>query len=162
METVVHTRDGQHDFDFLFARWHIRNRYLQQRLCGCDTWYEFDAQYTAQPLWDGKANLDQFIADSPMGRIEGSTLRLYDVQSGLWNLYWATAKNGLVSTPNTGAFQDDGTGDFFSNETFEGKPIVSRYRWTKNYGDGCRWEQAFSQDGGVTWETNWIMEFTRA
>ena len=28
-------------------------------------------------------------------------------------------------------------------------------------GTAARWEQAFSADGGATWEVNWVMEFTR-
>lgn len=162
METQVLLRDGQRDFDFLFGKWRVRNRRLRNPLTGSGEWYEFDAAYTAQPLWAGKANQDEFIAETPLGRIEGLTLRLYDPQNGCWSLYWGTSKNGLTVVPNVGAFNEDGVGEFFSNEVFNGKAIVCRYRWTKEYGDGCRWEQAFSGDGGRTWETNWIMEFTRA
>ena len=161
METPVLQRDGQHDFDFIFGDWKVKNRRLRRLLCGSDDWYEFEARYTAQPIWNGKANLDQFFGDSPLGFIEGLTLRIYDADKGVWRLYWATSKNGLTTVPNAGAFNGEGVGDFFCHEEFEGKAIVSRYRWTKQYGEGCRWEQAFSADGGSTWETNWIMEFTR-
>lgn len=162
MEATVLLRDGQHDFDFVFGTWRVRNRRLRYPLRGSNEWYEFDATYKAQPLWNGKANLDEFFGESPLGRIEGLTLRLYDERNGCWSLYWATSKNGLTTVPNVGAFNDEGFGDFFSNEVFEGKAIICRYRWTKKYGEGCRWEQAFSADGGSTWETNWIMDFTRA
>lgn len=162
MEATVLQRDGQHDFDFIYGLWRVHNRRLRNPLSGRDEWYEFDAVYRAQPLWNGKGNLDEFFGDSPLGKIEGLTLRLYDAGSGRWSLYWATSKNGLIVVPNVGAFNDEGVGEFFSNEEFEGKPIVCRYRWTKAYGMGCRWEQAFSADGGANWETNWIMEFTRA
>lgn len=161
METTI-IRDGQRDFDFIYGIWHVRNRRLRYPLSGRDEWYEFAATYRAQPLWNGKANLDEFFGESPLGKIEGLTLRLYDAQSGRWSLYWATSKNGLTLVPNVGAFNEEGVGEFFSNEEFEGRAIVCRYRWTKVFGEGCRWEQAFSPDGGATWETNWIMEFTRA
>lgn len=160
METTI-LRDGQYDFDFIYGIWRIHNRRLRSPLSGGEDWYEFEAIYKAQPLWNGKANLDEFFGDSPLGRIEGLTLRLYDAQTARWNLYWATSRQGLVTVPNVGSFNNDGVGEFFSNEEFEGKPIVCRYRWTKSYGAGCRWEQAFSADGGMTWETNWIMDFTR-
>jgi hypothetical protein len=160
MQKQVITRGGQHDFDFIFGAWHVHNRRLRYPLTGADEWYEFDARYKARPLWGGKANLDEFIADTPLGRIEGLTLRLYDPESGDWSLYWATAKNGLTTVPNVGAFNDDGVGEFFSHEVFDGKEIVCRYRWTKQSGSACRWEQAFSADGGATWETNWIMNFS--
>jgi hypothetical protein len=52
-------------------------------------------------------------------------------------------------------------GEFFSQEVFEGRHIVNRFIWTVSGPDSCRWEQAFSVDGGRTWETNWVMEFTR-
>ena len=159
MQTAV--RDGQHDFDFLFGRWRVRNRRLREPLSGSAEWYEFEAEYRALPLWNGKANLDEFLADAPNGRLEGLTLRIYDPQSGKWSLYWATSKHGLITVPNVGAFGDDGIGEFFSNEQFAGRNIVCRYRWTKQWGEGCRWEQAFSADDGANWETNWIMEFTR-
>ncbi|HEV3153728.1 MAG TPA: hypothetical protein VGZ02_08000 [Candidatus Baltobacteraceae bacterium] len=164
MQAETRTREGQSDFDFLFGRWTVRNRRLRHPLSGSEEWYDFDASYRAIPLWDGKANLDEFIADTPYGRIEGLTLRLYDAATATWSLYWATSKNGLIVVPNVGAFNGgDGFGEFFSRETFDGRPIVCRYRWTKECEHGgCRWEQAFSPDDGATWETNWIMEFTRA
>lgn len=152
--------NGERDFDFLFGSWNMRNR-LKYPLRGSDEWYEFGTTCNARPVWDGKANVDEFNGESPLGRFEGLTLRLYDPQTGRWSLYWASAENGLTTVPNVGAFDDEGGGDFFSNEAFEGNAIVCRYRWKKQYGAGCRWEQAFSDDGETTWETNWIMEFTR-
>ena len=162
MEPDVLPRDGQRDFDFLFGTWNVRNRRLKNPLSAADEWYEFESTCRAKPLWGGKANVDEFVGEMPQGRLEGCTLRLYDPQNGRWSLYWSSSQNGLTVTPNVGAFGEDGVGDFYSDELFAGKPIVCRYRWTKWYGSGCRWEQAFSGDGGVTWETNWIMEFTPA
>lgn len=160
METAALQRDGQRDFDFLFGTWNVRNRRLRHPLSGSGEWYEFDSTCTARPVWGGTANVDEFIGDTPLGKLEGMTLRLYDKQTARWSLYWANSTNGLTVVPNVGAFDDAGVGDFFSNEVFEGKPIICRYRWTQKYGRGCRWEQAFSADDGATWETNWIMEFT--
>ena len=37
-----------------------------------------------------------------------------------------------------------------------------RFTWSGVEGPTPRWEQAFSTDGGSTWETNWVMDFTRA
>ncbi|HET7813480.1 MAG TPA: hypothetical protein VFL13_03830 [Candidatus Baltobacteraceae bacterium] len=161
MEITIERREGGSDFDFIYGDWTVHNRRLRNPLTGSNDWYEFDAEYTAQPIWKGKGNLDQFFGDSPLGFIEGLTLRIYNPQTRLWSLYWATSKNGLIVTPNVGSFDEHGVGEFFCNEEFDGKAIVSRYRWTQSYGAGCRWEQAFSADSGITWETNWIMEFTK-
>lgn len=161
MEARVQLRDGRHDFDFLFGNWNVRNRRLTAPLSGAQEWYEFDGTSVARPLWSGKGNMDEFSAQSPLGHLEGFTLRCYDVESARWSLYWATPGSGLGTLPNVGSFGDDGIGDFFCEEVIGGKSIVSRYRWTKDYRNGCRWEQAFSADAGTTWETNWTMDFTR-
>lgn len=55
----------------------------------------------------------------------------------------------------------DGRGEFYDQETFQGRSIYVRFIWSGMTSTSCRWEQAFSADGGRTWETNWIMEFTR-
>lgn len=155
------TRDGQRDFDFFYGTWRVAHRRLRNPLTGSNAWYAFETSAVARPLWGGKGNIDELIGESPDGPFEGMTLRLYDRDSGLWSLYWATPQRGLITVPNVGAFDESGIGDFFSHEEFNGTPIVCRYRWTQEWNEGCRWEQAFSVDGGTTWETNWIMEFTR-
>ena len=58
-----------------------------------------------------------------------------------------------------GGFKND-VGTFYAEDTFNGKPIRVRFLWT-NLATKPHWEQAFSDDGGKTWETNWIMEFVR-
>jgi hypothetical protein len=98
--------------------------------------------------------------ESASGRTKGMTLRLFDPQSQQWRLYWASSLDGRLQPPMIGQFQD-GRGEFYDQETFEGRSIFSRFVWTSLSAARCRWEQAFSADGGRTWETNWIMEFTR-
>ena len=60
---------------------------------------------------------------------------------------------------NVGRFEN-GVGKFYVEDNFKGKPIRVRYLWTKTSGIP-HWEQAFSIDGGATWETNWVMDFRR-
>lgn len=155
------TRDGQRDFDFYYGTWRVQHRRLRERLTGSNAWDAFETSVVVRPIFGGKGNIDEFSGEGPTGAFEGMTVRFYDQQSRLWSLYWATPEHGLVTVPNVGAFDENGIGDFFSNELFEETPIVCRYRWTKEWNAGCRWEQAFSTDDGATWETNWIMEFTR-
>ena len=161
MESRTTRRDGSHDFDFLFGEWTVHHRRLAHPLSGNSDWYRFESTCRAWPLWHGKGNVDEFIGEMPSGPLEGGTLRLYDAVSGQWSLYWATPTKGLVVTPNVGAFDDTGVGEFFSSELFEGRPIICRYRWIQDAGSGPRWEQAFSLDDGAHWEDNWIMEFTK-
>jgi hypothetical protein len=161
METQTPVRDGLHDFDFLFGSWRVHHRRLADPVAG-EEWYEFETSCTARPLWNGKGNVDEFIGESPSGPFEGGTLRIYDANTRLWSLYWATPQRGLITLPNIGAFRENGVGEFFSHELFDGKPILCRYTWIQHHGDGCRWEQAFSFDYGGTWKTNWTMDFSMA
>lgn len=156
-------RDGQHDFDFYIGSWKVHNRRRRNPLSGSDSWYEFEGTSVARPVWGGKANIDEFEADTPEvpgGHIQGMTLRLYNPQTGQWSLNWANSARGVVDTPLFGSFEN-GRGEFFDQEMFEGRSIYVRFIWSEITATSCRWEQAFSEDGGKTWETNWIMEMTR-
>ena len=161
-EPTTTVRDGQHDFDFWFGKWKVHNRRLLKPLSGSKEWVEFEGTNVARPIWGGRANMDEFEADAPAGHISGMTIRTYNAKTGEWSLYWANAANGEISLPPTvGHFSSPHKGEFFDKEQFNGKPITVRYTWTVLGPDACRWEQAFSPDGGKTWETNWISENTR-
>ena len=153
-------QDPQKDFDFFMGSWTVHNRRLKERLKGSTSWDEFTGTVLARPIWGGKANTDEYEADSPLGHIQGMTLRLYDPKSQQWSLYWANSANGILEKPMIGGFKN-GLGEFYDQEMFEGKSIFARYLWSGITPTSCRWEQAFSPDGGKTWETNWIMDFTR-
>lgn len=152
---------GQADFDFFVGDWRVHHRRLRQALAGSTEWEEFDGTSHARRVWGGRGNIDEIEADSTAwGHIAGATLRLYDPDSQQWRLYWANAANGVLEAPMIGAF-DGGIGEFFSHELLQGRPIFVRYVWSGITADECRWEQAFSVDGGRTWESNWVMDFTR-
>jgi hypothetical protein len=146
-------RDGQHDFDFWFGRWKVHNRRLLHPLSGSNEWVEFGGTVVARSVWAGLANMDEFEADSPSGHIEGMTVRTYDPKSHQWSLYWANAAKGVFEKPMIGQFKDS-RGEFFDQEDFAGKAIYVRFVWSEIKANSCRWEQAFSNDGGKTWETN--------
>lgn len=141
--------------------WRVHNRRLRLPLSGSTEWDEFEGTSVARPVWNGKANMDEVHFESPLGLIEGCSLRFYDSKTRLWSIYWGTAKSGLTPVATVGAFDDRGVGEFFDSESYEGKDIICRYRWSGITDEECRWEQAFSVDDGVTWETNWTMQFTR-
>jgi hypothetical protein len=152
--------DGQHDFDFLIGNWKIHSRRLRNPLTGSTTWVEFEGTSVAHKLWGGRANVDEGEFDDPSGHIQGMTLRLYDPKTHLWSLYWATSTQGTLGIPTIGYFIND-RGEFYDHEVFQGRAIFVRYLWLDIKPNSCHWEQAFSSDGGKTWETNWTMDFER-
>jgi hypothetical protein len=152
---------AQTDFDFWVGDWKQKNRRLATPLSGANDWYEFDSTSSTRHLWGGLANMDEFLApQTPVGPISGMTLRLYDPKSNQWRIYWASANSARIGAPTIGSFAD-GRGEFFDQEDFNGRSILVRYTWLNLSPATSRWEQAFSQDFGKTWETNWIMENTR-
>jgi hypothetical protein len=156
-------RDGQHDFDFELGTWKIHLKRLEHRLVGSTTWVEFDGTSVTRKVWDGRANLEEFETDSPVGgHVEGLTLRLYDPQTHQWSLYWATSKSGSMGPPTIGEFKN-GRGEFFDTEPSgpNGKAVLVRFIWSKTDTNSPHFEQSFSEDGGKTWEVNWITDQTR-
>jgi hypothetical protein len=153
------TRDGVRDFDFWMGSWKVHNRVLKERLAGSTEWVEFEATSIARPLLDGLGNEDEFRTDHDGGFI-GMSFRFYDPQKDQWAIYWAdTRRPGLLDAPVFGSFSGD-VGIFEGDDTFEGRPIRMRFIWSGITTPTPRWEQAFSENDGETWETNWIMDFT--
>jgi hypothetical protein len=154
-------RDGQHDFDFELGSWKIHLKRLQHPLTGSTNWVEFDGTSVTRKIWDGRAQIEQFETDSAVaGHIEGLTLRLYNPQSHQWRLYWANSKTGILDPPQIGEFKD-GRGEFYAQDTINGKVILIRFLWTNTTTNTPHFEQSFSEDGGKTWEVNWITDQTR-
>lgn len=153
-------RDGQHDFDFHFGTWKTHVRRLLRPLTGSTTWVEYEGTSVVREVWNGRASLFELDVDGPAGRIEGVGLRLYNPQSRQWSLNWANRNDGTMTQPMIGEFKN-GRGDFFDQESFNGRAIYARNSFSDITPDSCRFEQAFSDDGGKTWETNWVMTFTR-
>ena len=134
MTAAVKERATSRDFDFWMGKWNVRNRRLAQRLAGSDEWDEFEAKVAARPLPGGLGNEDVFCTEYGGGFV-GMSFRFYDPDSDTWSVYWADSRRpGLLDPPVTGSGVMTPT---------------------------PRWEQAFSDDGGQTWEPNWIMDFTR-
>ena len=154
--------DGQHDFDFEIGTWKIHLKRLDHRLVGSTNWVEFDGTSVTRKVWDGRSNLEEFEVDSPTGHIEGTTLRLYDPQTHQWSLYWGTSKSGVMGQPTIGEFKN-GRGEFFDTEPSgpNGRSILVRFVWSDITPNSAHFEQSFSDDGGKTWEVNWITDQTR-
>ena len=55
----------------------------------------------------------------------------------------------------------NGRGELISQEPFKGRTILVRGTWSEITPNSHRFEQAFSDDGGKTWEPNFVAVLTR-
>jgi len=160
MTDVLQNEATASDFDFWFGSWDVRNRWLRRRLAGSDDWEEFDATVVARPLLGGVGNEDEFRTDHAGGFI-GMSFRFFDPERRRWSIYWADSRRpGELDPPVFGTFSGD-VGVFEGEDVHKGHPILVRITWSGVTTPTPRWEQAFSDDGGRAWETNWVMDFTR-
>jgi hypothetical protein len=159
-DVAASPRDGQHDFDFEIGTWKTHLRRLLHPLTGSTTWVEYDGTTVVRKVLGGRANLVELVADGPAGHFEGMSLRLYSPEAHQWSLNFANAASGTLSTPTIGEFRD-GRGEFYDQETLGARTILVRFLVIPVDTDTCRFEQAFSDDGGKTWETNWVAVDTR-
>jgi len=162
MRPAVEQRSGVHDFDFYMGSWRIHHRRLKERLAGSEEWEEFEGTSVAWPIVGGAGNIDDNVVELPAGTYRAISLRTFDPETNRWSIWWLDGRNPTrLDPPVVGSF-GDGVGTFTCEDTFDGRPIVVRFIWSDISESTCRWEQAFSPDGGETWEVNWIMESTRA
>jgi hypothetical protein len=152
--------NGQHDFDFEFGTWKAHIRRLQHPLTGSKDWVEYDGSSIVRKVWGGRANLGELDVSGSAGRIEGLSLRLYNPQTDQWAVSWANSRDGNLTVPLTGRFAA-GRGEFYSADTLDGRAIFARFIFSDIKTTTFQLEQAFSGDGGKTWETNWIATFNR-
>ncbi len=153
--------DGQHDFDWEIGTWKTHLKRLQRPLTGSTTWVEYEGTSVVRKVWDGRANLVELDVSGPAGRIEGLSLRIYNPEARQWSLNFSNARTGTLSTPTTGEFKN-GRGEFFGVDTLDsGRAILVRFVISQLDSNSWRFEQAFSDDGGKTWELNWIATDTR-
>jgi len=149
------------DFDFVLGDWRVKHRRLRERLAGCDEWIEFDGEMSTRSVLGGFGNIEDNRLEFPEGEFRAVALRSYDASHRTWSIWWLDGRfPGILDVPVVGSFAE-GVGTFYADDTFQGKPIRIRFVWSKRGVDQLRWEQAFSPDGGATWETNWTMDFFR-
>jgi hypothetical protein len=153
-------RDGQHDFDFEIGTWKTHLRRLLHPLTGSNTWAEYEGTTVVRKVWNGRANLVELVANGPAGHFEGLNLRLYNPQAHQWSLNFANSSDGTLTQPTIGEFKN-GRGEFFDQETLNGRAIFVRFVISDITPNSCHFEQAFSDDGGKTWEVNWVATDTR-
>jgi len=153
-------RNGQHDFDFEIGNWRTHLSRLVNPLTGSKQWVQYEGTTVVRKVLNGKANLVELTVDGPAGHIEGLSLRLYNPQTGQWSLNFSNMKQGTLATPTIGEFKN-GRGEFYCQETLNGRAILVRFVISGITADACRFEQAFSADGGRSWEVNWVATDSR-
>ena len=149
--------DGRRDFHFLYGRWAVQHRRLKGRGVHCDDWDEFTGVSFTQGLMDGVCNVEE---NDFAERGQGVAFRSFDIARGAWSIYWVSSADGLVQAPVHGRFEN-GVGLFDGEDQDGDRAVKVRYRWEGVASPTPRWSQAFSYDGGETWETNWTMAFSR-
>ena len=154
---------GLHDFDLRVGEWTVHHRRLKERLAGSHEWVEFDGAQSWRMLMDGYANEDENTMNLPGDVYKGVTLRAYDPKTGLWAIWWLDGRtpHAELDPPVKGRFVN-GVGTFYADDTLRGKPVRVRFVWSNITASSAHWEQAFSPDGGKTWEVNWVTDFSRA
>lgn len=149
------------DFDFIIGSWTVEHSRLKQRLSGCQEWVSFSGESTTRKILGGLGNIEDNLLHLPEGDYPAAAFRSYDTQSEKWAIWWLDTRNPHhIDVPVVGQFKD-GVGVFYADGVLNGTAIRVRFTWSVPADGAPRWEQAFSADFGISWETNWKMKFTR-
>jgi len=151
----------RHDWDWLIGSWNVRHHRLKERLASSNEWVEFDGTCTMVSTLNGFGNMDDSWLDIPTGAYRAMGIRAFNPETRLWSIWWFDERMQTIDPPVRGGFTN-GVGRFEGDDVFDGRPIRVYFQWSEITATSARWEQAFSTDGGATWEVNWWMQFTRA
>jgi hypothetical protein len=153
--------DHSHDWDWLVGEWNVRHRRLKQRLANANDWEEFNGSCTHWLTMNGHGNVDDNVVEIPSGAYRAMGIRAFNPATGKWAIWWLDERSpDRIEPPVYGSFSN-GVGRFEGDDTFNGQPIRVYFQWSEITASSARWEQAFSNDGGATWEVNWVMHFSR-
>jgi hypothetical protein len=158
--TAAAPRDGQHDFDWEIGTWDTRLKRLREPLSDKSSWVDYAGTSVIKSVMGNRANLVELDVRGAAGHIAGVSLRLYQPASGQWILHFANLANGTMTDPVVGSFTG-GLGTFYGQDTVNDRKVLVRFLIIPMSKDQWRFEQAFSADGGKTWENNWIAIDTR-
>jgi hypothetical protein len=159
MNAHAKIQDGRRDFDFLQGRWKVLHRRLKLRGANCQDWEAFEGSMASRLLMGGLCNIDE--NDMPSPNAQGLAFRTFDIARGEWAIYWVSGEAGVLQAPVFGRFED-GVGRFYGVDVDDGRPVQVIYVWKDITPTSAHWAQAFSYDGGRSWEVNWTMAFERA
>lgn len=143
---------SSHDFDWNFGTWKTDIKRLLHPLSGATNWVAYEGTVTVRPLLGGIANIEVVKADGP-SHIELLDIRTYDPRSHQWIENGTSSRSGTLGVPAFGTFHD-GRGIFYDQESFHNVTILVRQIFSDITANSYAFEQAFSTDGGQTWEPN--------
>ena len=150
------------DWEWLNGTWNVWHHRLRERLAGSNQWDDFAGKSAEWQTMGGFGTIDDNALELPAGLYRAVGIRAFDPATRSWSIWWLDGRNqARLDPPVRGRFDGD-SGTFVGADSFNGRPIMVRFRWTGIHGPRPRWEQAFSADGGATWEVNWVNWFTRA
>jgi len=154
------------EFDFWIGEWDIENRQANPGNLTDPNLYPTGAAIArVSPAAGGCAIVELWEGELSWGRVLGFSLRSYDASAEKWTLLlnWPAPNAGVpgVFATREGGFRH-GRGEFFNSSVgTDGKTRLSRFTFADINEERYRWDSAASVDGGVTWQTSWIMEGTR-
>ncbi len=148
------------DFDFIIGKWMVTHRRLKTRLASDSNWDTFAGSCEAYPILGGMGNVDDNVLELPSGTYTGASIRVFDPTQDAWSIWWIDSRTANIAPPVRGGFKA-GTGTFYGDEELRGRPVKARFIWSDITDHSARWQQAFSNDNGTSWEVNWFMDFAR-
>ena len=159
-EKTLTDSTAQNDFDSHIGTWKTTLKRLKNPLSGSNSWIEYKGTTVVKNIYNGRANIVELDVKNNSSHIEGVSLRMYNPETKMWSLNFASLRNGTMTTASIGAFKN-GVGEFYNEDEFDGKKIIVRFVITQTSSNALHFEQAFSDDDGKTWEINWIADDTR-
>jgi hypothetical protein len=160
-EQALDSASRTRDWEWLIGQWDVAHRRLKERLAGSTEWETFNGRSALWLTLGGLGTVDDNLLGLPGGTYRATGIRAFNPANGQWAIWWLDGRHPTrIDPPVYGRFDID-SATFIGHDTFEGRPIQVRFRWLDIHGRHPLWEQAFSPDGGATWEINWHMKFTR-
>jgi len=149
--------DGRGDFDFFIGDWSVSAKRMRH-----GNWETVTGTTRVIAILRGAGNVDDDVFQLAGQVHVGGMLRLFDAEADAWFTYGLDRDRGALQPPLSGRFHD-GRGVFHGEDVREGRQILVRHTYSHPGGipATCRWEQAFSMDGGNAWETNWVIDFRK-
>jgi hypothetical protein len=147
-------------FDFWLGEWNVLNRNRASDSASfADTGRATDLVHAVA---GGCAIVEHWRGEAYGQFILGFSVRAWNARARQWDLVLLWPASGDQSFATLHGDFRHGRGEFFGGRsTPAGDSIRTRFTFSDIRPDALRWQNASSTDGGRSWASNWIMEFTR-